>query len=132
MTDHATWRYLDAVACHLDTAGFYVLSVTLDDRALPGGRIELGCQDGWDHYDRGDADLRWDEQKGWTIRWGLTDDLSVPLLATPAAVAMAVGLHVGQAFAPVEGETFDSPRVEPGTPEFDAALAAYENAKEAT
>jgi hypothetical protein len=124
MTDHAP--YIHAVARHLDAAGFHVLSVGGHDWYPRGGHIRLGCQDGWSDYGQGDADVRWDDTGGWSIKWGgLTDDLSVPLLATPAVVAMAVGLHVGQAFASVDGETFDSPRADPGTPEFEAALAVY-------
>lgn len=130
MTDHAP--YIHAVARHLTAAGFYVLSVGGHDWVPRGGHILLGCQDGWDHYDRGDADLRWDEANGWSIRWDMTEQLSVPPLATPAHVAMAVGHVVGQTPAPVDGESFDSPRVELGTPEFDAALAAYETTKETT
>jgi hypothetical protein len=125
MTDHAP--YLHAVAAHLDKAGFVALSGAVYTKPTRSGHIQLGCQDGWDHYDRGDADLTWDEQRGWRIRWGgLTDDLPVPTLATPAVVAMAVGHHVRQTPLPVDGESFDSPRAEPGTPEFEAALAAYD------
>jgi hypothetical protein len=123
--DHAP--YIHAVARHLSDAGFYVRSVGGHDWPPRGGHIELGCQDGWDDYDRGDADLLWDEATGWRLRWGgLTDFLSVPTLATPATVALAIGHVVGQTAARVDGETFDSVRAEPGTPEFDAALAAYD------
>ncbi len=122
MTDHA--HYIHAVATHLDKAGFYVLSVGGHDWSPRGGRITLGCQDGWDRYDWGDADVLWDERDGWRIRWGMTEDLC-PMLATPGRVAVAVGLHVGQVARYVDGETFDRVRAEPGTPEFDAALAAY-------
>lgn len=130
MTDHAP--YIHAVARHLTAAGFYVLSVGGHDWSPRGGHILLGAQDGWDDYDRGDADVRWDEANGWSIRWGMTEELSVPLLATPAVVAMGVGLHVGQVALPVDGETFDSVRAKLGKPEFDAALAAYETAREAS
>ncbi len=124
MTDHAPYIY--AVARHLSSAGFHVRSVAVPE-APRGGRIRLTCQDGWDAYDRGDAYLSWDVEAGWRIRWGgLTDELGVPLLAAPAVVAMAVGLHVGQTALPVDGETFDRVRAQPGTAEFDAALAAYE------
>ncbi len=124
MTDHAP--YIHAVAKHLDKAGFYVLSVGGHDWEPRGGHIELGCQDGWDHYDRGDADLLWDEQNGWRIRWGgLTYDLC-RMLDPPAVVTMAVGQSVGQTPLPVDGETFGRLEAEPGTPEFDAALAAYD------
>ncbi len=123
MADHAP--YIHAVADHLDKAGFFTLSVRWEPQ---GGHIELGCQDGWDHYDRGDADVLWDVRDGWRIRWGgLTDDLCVPMLAPPWVVALAVGDHVGQAaqIGDVDG-TYQGQITKPGTPEFDAALAAYD------
>lgn len=110
----------------MSDAGFHVLSATRSwDWQPRGGHIVLGCQDGWDHYDRGDADVLWDEQNGWRIRWGgLTDDLCAPGVPSPNQVASAVGAHVGQTPTAFDPE-FKNVYVEPGTPEFDAALAAY-------
>lgn len=124
MVDHAP--YIHAVAAHLGKAGFHVLSVGGHDWEPRGGHIWLGCQDGWDHYDRGDADLRWDETAGWTITWGgLTDPLFAPRVASPSSVAFAVGAVVGQTPTACS-DRFADVRAEPGTPEFDAALAAYD------
>lgn len=123
--DHA--HYVHAVARTLDEAGFWVKSVGGHDWQPRGGHILLGCQDGWDRYDQGDADVLWDEQDGWRTKWGgLTEDLSVPILAAPWVVAMSVGDHVGQTAQVGEfvGD-YPTPVVAAGTPEFDAALAAY-------
>ncbi len=127
MAAHAS--YIHAVADHLDKAGFFTLSVRWDPRS---GHIELGCQDGWDHYDRGDATLTWDEQAGWRIRWGgITTDLTLPRVASPDSVAAAVGWHLGVEPGHVTGaEEIADVRAKPGTPEFEAALAAYDAMKE--
>ncbi len=123
--DHA--HYVHAVARTLEEAGFHVLSVDRHDWQPRGGHILLGCQDGWDRYDWGDADVLWDEQSGWRIQWGgLTEDLCVPLLAAPWVVAVAVGERVGQP-AHVTGHegVYPTVRAAPDTAEFAAALAAY-------
>jgi hypothetical protein len=126
MHDHA--NYIHTVARIMKEAGFHVLFVGGHDWQPRGGHIVLGCQDGWDDY-REDtaADVLWDERNGWRIKWlGITDPLCDPsVVASPTQVAFAVGAAVGQTPTAVD-HRFDDVRAEPGTPEFEAALAAYE------
>lgn len=124
MIDHAP--YIHAVARVLGDAGFWVRSVGGHDWKPRGGHILLGCQDGWERYDWGDADVRWNERDGWTCEWGgITDSLGVRRIETPNRVAVAVANVVGQTPAHV-GTPFRGVDAEPGTAEFDAALAAYQ------
>ncbi len=124
MTDHAP--YVHAVADCLDRAGFFVMSVGGHDWAPRGGHIRLGCQDGWDRYDWGDADLLWDVAEGWRLKWGgLTRDLPVRVLSEPNHVAAAVGDAVGQMAHAVGGYGWGEVDAADGTPEFDAFLARY-------
>lgn len=122
--DHAP--YVHAVARALDDAGFDVQSVGGHDWSPRGGHILLGAQDSWDACRHDDADVLWDERDGWRCRWGgLTYDLHVSNLATPARVVMAVGHLLGP--TPQLSGVVDlrDVRAEFGTPEFDATLAAY-------
>lgn len=124
MTDHAP--YIHTVARVLTEAGFHVLSVGGHDWQPRGGHIELGAQDGWDDYRYETADVRWDEPNGWSCLWGgITHELSVPLLASPATVAIALGHLLGPTPGRLDFDRFASVRAEAGTAEFDAALAAY-------
>lgn len=121
--DHG--HYIHAVATTFRDSGFDVASVGGHDWEPRGGHIRLWPQDNWDDY-RHDADVLWDERDGWRCRrGGITEDLSVANLASPAVVVSAVGYLLGFAAQLPPGVVFRSVQAQFGTPGFDAELGSY-------
>lgn len=125
MPDHA--HYIHTVARVMSAAGFHVRSVGGHDWQPRGGHILLGVQDDWDSYDDPDADVRWDEDNGWSLHHrGMTEDFGIGRLPKPARVVSAVAVELGITRTTDYSTRWPEVGHEPSRAEFDAALAAYE------